>query len=177
MPKKRKGLLRDPTEAQIARFEDMVNENHELLHTDKLPASWEKLYGTDDGKIARHRHKKLALIRDIIADQNHHELFFDAIKDLQRVDVTDTEGNPGLEIQKQKALAELHLKAMGKYLPDVKAVTIDVSEDTKAVAEGVSKVAELLAAIAPARSPGDDARLVQEGSVVSSQIHDEEEGP
>ena len=159
----------------LAEYEENLLKSQELLVPEKpLDEQWSAKYGTSDRKIANHRSARQEVIRDLMASQGHHLKFAEHIHDIEVLDMQ--EHGSSLELQKLKTLAELRLKAMGKYVPDVKAVSIDVTPDAQDTAHGLSRAAEILGNIAAGIVERDDERVVQGGSVVSTQVRSEEEG-
>ena len=155
-------------------YEDKLIQGGLLTPHEEVGSQWANQFGTEDKKIANHRKARQEVVRDLIAGQNHHDRFVDCLDALKGVDTA--EPNAGTEIAKWKGAAELHLKAMGKYVPDVKAVTLDVTSETEAAAKGISRAAEIIAAITGTRIPHDDEGTDSGGSVVSTQVRAEAEG-
>ena len=157
---------------------DVLNYEDQLLKTDLIESEvepgWMQKYGTEDKKIAKHRKGRQEAIRDLMADQDHHHKFNVCIENIEKIDVTQRTAT--VAINKWSKAAELHLKALGKYLPNIKEVELGLSDDAQTLAKGVSRLNEFLVEAAASGRKSHDERVVQERSVVSTQVHTEEEG-
>ena len=158
---------------QLRELEARINKDVQFVDAD-LPKSWPKEYATNDKAVASNRKVRQEVLRDWIAQQGHHTRFASCINNIENLDVEGKYAH--VELAKWSKAAELHLRAMNKYIPDVKAVQIDVTDEAKVAAEGVSRAAAILERIAGSRLSQDNERALQERSVVSSQICPEEEG-
>ena len=158
---------------QLRELEARINKDVQFVETD-LPSRWPQTYATNDKAVASNRKVRQEVLRDWIAQQGHHNRFASCIENIENLDVEGKYAH--VELAKWSKAAELHLRAMNKYIPDVKAVQIDVSDDTKAAAEGVSRAAAILERIAGSRLSQDNERTLQERSVVSTQVRPEEKG-
>lgn len=160
----------------ITAHEDKLHREGELLDADLSDdGQWVQRYGTDDKQIAKHRKGRQEAVRDIIAGQKHHEKFLHCIEEIENVDEEDPFAH--VRIAKWAKAAELRFKAMSKYVPDVKAVQIDVSPETQAAAEGISRAADLIGRIAGRGLQKDVSGTVPERPLVSAPVGDETEGP
>ena len=162
-----------PQERDVLNYEDHLLDKTELIDSEVGP-QWMQQYGTDDKKIAKHRKGRQEAIRDLMADQDHHHKFNVCIEKIKKIDVTDRTAT--VAINKWAKAAELHLKALGKYLPNVKEVEIGLTQEAEDAAKGISRLNEFLGEAIASGLKSHDERVVQERSVVSTQVHTEEEG-
>lgn len=160
--------------SDVSKYEDKLHASGELLEGDVTGEQWPQKYGTDDKTVAKHRKGRQEAVRDIIAGQAHHLRFMRCIDEIEAIDEEDPYAH--VRIAKWSKAADLRFKAMGKYVPDVKAVTIDATPEAQAVADGISRAADLVERIIGRRIQKDVSGTVPSGSVVSTQVRSEAEG-
>lgn len=77
---------------------------------------------TKDGTTAKHRNRRIRqeALREQLAAQGHEQHLIETLKKLADLD----EEYDSLEIQRLKIAADLRIKLMAKYLPDLKSTEI-----------------------------------------------------
>lgn len=156
---------------ELGYMEEQITDDLIARRPMELERHWEQKFGTDNKRVAKARKMRQEVIRDAIAGRKHHEKFSQCIDKIEAVDVETPTAS--LEIYKWSKAAELHQRAMNKYVPDMKAVEVTVDEDTKAGLEGVSRAMEVLGRIAGARRAGNHAGPGQERPVVPAPVSPE----